>query len=84
MKEETKKSLEIIKNYKSSPNKDLIFVLEKLQLDFDQTKNAIIKLTHHLDKVESTYNLILSEYKKELILNNEYKRSKSSSNYFSG
>ena len=64
MKEETKKSLEIIKNYKSSPNKDLIFVLEKLQLDFDQTKNAIIKLTHHLDKVESTYNLILSEYKK--------------------
>ena len=64
MKEETKKSLEIIKNYKSSPNKDLIFVLEKLQLDFDQTKNAIIKLTHHLDKVESTYNLILSDYKK--------------------
>ena len=64
MKEETKKSLEIIKNYKSSPNKDLIFVLEKLQSDFDQTKNAIIKLTHHLDKVESTYNLILSEYKK--------------------
>ena len=64
MKEETKKSLEIIKNYKSSPNKDLIFVLEKLQLDFDQTKNAIIKLTHHLDKVESTYNLVLSEYKK--------------------
>ena len=51
MKEETKKSLEIIKNYKSSPNKDLIFVLEKLQSDFDQTKNAIIKLTHHLDKV---------------------------------
>ena len=37
---------------------------KKLQLDFDQTKNAIIKLTHHLDKVESTYNLILSEYKK--------------------
>ena len=64
MKEETKKSLEIIKNYKSSPNKDLIFVLEKLQSDFDQTKNAIIKLTHHLDKVESTYNLILTEYKK--------------------
>ena len=64
MKEETKKSLEIIKNYKSSPNKDLIFVLEKLQSDFDQTKNAIIKLTHHLDKVESTYNLVLSEYKK--------------------
>jgi hypothetical protein len=64
MKEETKKSLEIIKNYKSSPNKDLIFILEKLQTDFDQTKNAIIKLTHHLDKVESTYNLVLSEYKK--------------------
>jgi|TARA_R110000868_G_scaffold357632_1_gene619142 hypothetical protein len=64
MKEESKKALEIIKNYKSSPNKDLIFILEKLQDDFDQTKNAIIKLTHHLDKVEITYNSILTEYKK--------------------
>ena len=64
MKEESKKALEIIKNYKSSPNKDLIFVLEKLQEDFNQTKNAIIKLTNHLDKVEITYNLILTEYKK--------------------
>ena len=64
MKEESKKALEIIKNYKSLPNKDLIFVLEKLQEDFNQTKNAIIKLTHHLDKVEITYNLIITEYKK--------------------
>ena len=64
MKEVSKKAIEIIKNYKSSPNKDLIFVLEKLQEDFNQTKNAIIKLTHQLDKVEITYNLILTEYKK--------------------
>jgi hypothetical protein len=59
MKEEV---LEIIKDYKNRPNKDLIKALDLLSQDFDYTKNKLIELSNHLDKVEYTYNLILKEY----------------------
>jgi hypothetical protein len=59
MKEEV---LEIIKDYKNRPNKDLIKALDLLSQDFDYTKNKLIELSSHLDKVEYTYNLILKEY----------------------
>jgi hypothetical protein len=59
MKEEV---LEIIKDYKNRPNKDLIKALDLLSQDFDYTKNKLIELSNHLDKVEHTYNLILKEY----------------------
>jgi hypothetical protein len=62
--EESEKALDIIKNYKSSSNKDLIFVMDFIQEDFKLTKETIIKLTEHLDKVEVTYNTILKEYQK--------------------
>lgn len=62
--EESEKALDIIKNYKSSSNKDLIFVMDFIQEDFKLTKDTIIKLTEHLDKVEVTYNTILKEYQK--------------------
>jgi hypothetical protein len=62
--EESEKALDIIKNYKSSSNKDLIFVMDFIQEDFKLTKESIIKLTEHLDKVEVTYNTILNEYQK--------------------
>lgn len=62
--EESEKVLDIIKNYKSSSNKDLIFVMDFIQEDFKLTKETIIKLTEHLDKVEVTYNTILKEYQK--------------------
>jgi hypothetical protein len=62
--EESEKVLNIIKNYKSSSNKDLIFVMDFIQEDFKLTKETIIKLTEHLDKVEITYNTILKEYQK--------------------
>ena len=62
--EESEKALDIIKNYKSSSNKDLIFVMDFIQEDFKLTKGTIIKLTEHLDKVEVTYNTILKEYQK--------------------
>jgi stage V sporulation protein SpoVS len=62
--EESEKALDIIKNYKSSSNKDLIFVMDFIQEDFKLTKETIIKLTEHLDKVEITYNTILKEYQK--------------------
>jgi hypothetical protein len=59
MKEEV---LEIIKDYKNRPNKDLIKALDLLTQDFEYTKNKIIEFTKQLDKVEYTYNTLLKEY----------------------
>jgi hypothetical protein len=59
MKEEV---LEIIKDYKNRPNKDLIKALDLLAQDFDYTKSELLKLSKHLDKVEYTYNTLLKEY----------------------
>lgn len=56
------KVLEILKDYKNRPNKDLILVMDFLSKEFDETKELVIKLTKKLDKVESTYNKILKEY----------------------
>ena len=59
MKEEV---LEIIKDFKNRPNKDLIKTMDLIIQDFEYTKNTVINLTRHLDKLESTYNKILKEY----------------------
>lgn len=54
----------VISNFKNKSNKDLIQVMDFLQEDFEKTKELIIKLTHHLDSTEKTYNKILDEYNK--------------------
>jgi hypothetical protein len=59
MKEEV---LEIIKDYKNRSNKDLVKALDLLNQDFEYTKNTMVTLSTHLDKLEYTYNLILKEY----------------------
>lgn len=59
MKEEV---LEIIKDFKNRPNKDLVKAMDLIIQDFEYTKNTVINLTKHLDKLESTYNKILKEY----------------------
>lgn len=61
-KEISEKVTRIIKDVKNTPNKDLIFVMDILKKDFDTTKESLVKLTHHLDSIESTYNEILKEY----------------------
>jgi len=61
-KEQSERVLRIIKDYKSHNNKDLLFVLDFIKDDFEETKNSLMRLTNHLDKLESTYNLILKEY----------------------
>jgi NADH:ubiquinone oxidoreductase subunit E len=68
-KEKSEKVLNIIKEYKSSPNKDLILVMDTIQEDFEFTKKMIINATEHLDKLELTYNTILKEYQKRTKLN---------------
>ena len=57
------KIMEIIKDYKSLPNKDLEFGLKRISEDFEETKTLLVKLTHHLDSLEKSYNEILEEYK---------------------
>lgn len=61
-KKDTEKALEIINDYKNKSNKDLVFVLNLLEEDFNLTKKSIFKLSEHLDKLENTYDVILKEY----------------------
>ena len=63
-KDNAEKVLKIVKDYKSQSNKDLAFAMDFIQDDFINTKETLVKLTHHLDKLENTYNLILKEYEK--------------------
>ena len=60
--EEAKKALEIIRDFKNRPNKDLVFVMDFITEDFELTKKSLIKLTEHIDKLEHSYNLILKEF----------------------
>jgi hypothetical protein len=57
-----KEVAEIIQDYKNKPNKDLIKAMDLLTQDFEYTKNTLIALSKHLDKLEFTYNTILKEY----------------------
>ena len=61
-KQQAEKVVQIIKEYKSRPNKDLTIAMDFLKEDFDKTKESLLKLTNHLDKVENSYNLLLKEY----------------------
>ena len=61
-KEEAEKVLRISKDYKSQSNKDLTFAMDFINEDFKSTKETLIKLSTHLDKLETTYNMILKEY----------------------
>ena len=54
---------EIIKEHKTRSNKDLVVALEFVKKDFELTKESVIKMTEHLDKLEIAYNTILKEYK---------------------
>ena len=55
--------IRIIKDYKSRPNKDLTKAMDFINEDFEFTKQALIKLSEHLDKLELSYNTLLKEYK---------------------
>lgn len=61
-KETAEKVLKIVKDYKSHSNKDLTLAMDFIQEDFKLTKETLLRLSTHLDKLETTYNLILKEY----------------------
>jgi hypothetical protein len=52
----------VIEDPKSSSNGDLIMAMDVIQKDFDSVKDTLIKMTHHLDSLENTYNVVLKEY----------------------
>jgi len=54
--------LEIITEHKTRSNKDIQLALEFIQKDFEVTKETLVKLSNHLDKLEVTYNTLLKEY----------------------
>lgn len=56
--------VKIIHEHKDRPNKDLKLAMDFIKEDFDITKENVIKLTHHLDKLEQTYNVLLKEYER--------------------
>ncbi len=58
----TKITTEVINDPKSSSNKEILVALDAISKDFETVKNNLIKLTHHLDSLETTYNIVLKEY----------------------
>ena len=65
-KEKSEKILQIIKEHKTSSNKDLTLAMDYLQEDFEFTKKLVLKGTEQLDRLELTYNAILKEYQKRM------------------
>lgn len=65
-KEKSEKVLQIIKEHKTSSNKDLILAMDYIQEDFEFTKKLVLKGTEQLDRLELTYNTILKEYQKRM------------------
>lgn len=59
---ESSKIVEIIKEHKTRSNKDLVLALEFIKKDYELTKENLIKLSEHFDKLELSYNTILKEY----------------------
>lgn len=50
------------KDLKNLPNSKLIEFMDKLSLEFDVTKENIIKYTYYLDNIEILYNNTLKEF----------------------
>ena len=53
-KEKSEKVLQIIKEHKTSSNKDLILAMDYIQEDFEFTKKLVLKGTEQLDRLELT------------------------------
>ena len=46
---------EIIREHKTRSNKDLVVALEFVKKDFELTKESVLKMTEHLDKLEELF-----------------------------
>jgi hypothetical protein len=62
---EKEKFLEIIelqKDIKNIPNKELVYNMETLIYEFERVKEMIVANTNYLDNIEYMYNSFLKEY----------------------
>jgi flagellar biosynthesis chaperone FliJ len=55
------KIFEIINDVENKSNKDLLTVLSELESEFENTKNLIVELTKHMEKIETNYNIVNNE-----------------------
>ena len=60
---EPNKIKEIINDPKNQSTTDFMECMDFLSNEHEELKNTILKLTHHLDEVEFSYNKILEEFK---------------------
>ena len=51
----------IVNNLNDSSNSEIVYALDYLNVDFEQTKDAIVRMTKHLDTVEVVYDKLLKE-----------------------
>jgi hypothetical protein len=61
---EVKKIFEIVGDVENKSNKDLLTVISELEIEFKKTKELIIDLTHHLERIEDLYNKTNNELSK--------------------
>lgn len=54
--------IEESKNKKNLPNKKLVEMMGELADEFERTKKDLINLTQYFDKLEETYDSLLTEY----------------------
>ena len=54
--------IEESKNKKNLPNKKLVDMMSELADEFEKTKKELIILTQYFDKLEETYDSLLTEY----------------------
>ena len=51
----------IVNNLNDSSNSEIVYALDYLNVEFEQTKDAIVRMTKHLDTVEVVYDKLLKE-----------------------
>ena len=54
--------IEESKNKKNLPNKKIVDMMSELADEFEKTKKELIILTQYFDKLEETYDSLLTEY----------------------
>lgn len=64
--EDKEKIKNIIYNVSDKSNNDLIKSRDLLLDEYNKTKDIIIELTHHLDNIEESYNIINNELGKRI------------------
>ena len=55
---------EIVKNFTDKSTRSLRIAMEFLKKEFEFTKDNILKLTDHFEKVKNDYNTVLEEFNK--------------------